>query len=110
MEFTDEKKKELEKQIVEIAISALENGAITEDGLGDMSQYVLSRIDKIKNEEELAAFLKDLSQRWNMFNPLFQEQKGLVQEEKDDATADKAEQLVKAGNIDEAINVIKGGA
>lgn len=108
MEFTEEKKKELEKQIVEMAISALENGAITEYMLGDISQFVLSRIDGIKNDEELATFLKDLSQRWSMFSPLYQEQKGQEQEEKDEAIADKAQALVKAGNIDEAIQIMKG--
>jgi hypothetical protein len=109
MEFTDEKKKELEKQIVEIAISALEGGAITENVLGDISQFVLSRIDTIKNENELAYFLEDLSERWKIFSPLYKEQKGLEQEEKDEPAVDKAEALVKSGNIDGAIQIMKGG-
>ncbi len=108
MEFTQEKKKELEKQIVELAISALESGVITEDILGEVSQFVLSKIDRIKNTKELDYFLAELSKRWNIFKPLFQEQKGIEQEEKDEQTADKAEELVKLGNIDGAIQIMKG--
>lgn len=110
MEFTDEKKKQIEKDIVESAISALESGAITEDQLGDISAFVLSWIDKINDENELTRFLMELSKRWKMFEPMYIQEVGEEQEKKDEIAVDKAEAMIKEGNIDGALLAVKGVA
>ncbi len=108
MEFTQEKKNQIEKEIVDISISALENNAINEDILGEVSIFVLSRIDKIASLDELKSFLKDLYSRWSVFEPLYREQIGEEREKRDEVVIEKAENLVKNGNIDEAIQIMKG--
>ncbi len=53
--------------------------------------------------------LKDLCSRWSGFEPLYREQIGEEQEKKDEVVIEKAENLIKNGNIDEAIQIMKGG-
>ncbi len=70
MEFTQEKKKKVEKMIVDSMIDAVGAGFVQEDALPNISEFVLSRMDTIKNEEELVAFLIELSQKWSFFLPI----------------------------------------
>lgn len=108
MDNIEEKKKEIEKQIVDMAITALDSGILTEDQLGDMSTFVLSRIDKVTDEEELKDFLKILSEKWKFYEPLYQKQLGEEQNVKEKQAITQAENLIKAGNIDGALQVMKG--
>lgn len=108
MEFTEERKKELEREIVDMAIGALERGAITEDQLGDMSTFVLSRIDRLQTEDDLKDFLKSLSEKWKFYEPLYKKLLGDEQGKKDEKTVHQAEDLIKTGNIDGALQVMKG--
>ncbi len=57
MEFTEEHKKKVEKMIVDTTIDALGVGVIQESELKPIADFVLAKIDVIKNQDELIAFL-----------------------------------------------------
>lgn len=107
MEFTEEKKKEVEKMIVDTAIDALGAGVITEDELQPIAGFVLSRIDSIKTEEELVTFLTELSEKWKFFLPVERFLEAEVKEEQEKKTVTYAEDLIKSGDINKALNVLK---
>jgi hypothetical protein len=107
MEFTDEKKKEIEKQIVDKSITALEQGFIEEDGLGKISQFVLSKIDSIKTHEELLSFLRELSGKWHFFSDMLVIESGEAELAQEKKSISEIEKLAKSGNLDEAIDLAK---
>lgn len=107
MDFTDEKKKEIEKQIVDKSITALEQGFIKESGLGEISQFVLSKIDEIKTQAELITFLRELSSRWHFFSDMLVIESGEAQFAQEKSSIDDIEKLAKSGNLDEAISLAK---
>lgn len=107
MEFTDEKKKQIEKDIVEMVIAALENNAIKESDMAVIGQMVLERIDKIENQADLILFLEILAERWSIFSPLVTREKGAVEHTADEKKAGQVEAMIKDGNIDEALTLVK---
>lgn len=107
MEFTDEKKKDLEKQIVDKSITALEQGFIEENGLGEISQFVLSRIDAIKSHTELIEFLRELSSRWHFFSDLLVIESGEAGLKNNKKSISEIESLTRSGNLDDAIRLAK---
>lgn len=108
MEVTKEKKSAVEKDIVDIVIAALDSGAIKEQELSTIGQHVLDRIDKIETEEELILFLEAMVEKWSIFMPLVSRAKGEVAHDKEQITVYQAESLIKQGNIDEALKIMKG--
>lgn len=107
MEFTEAKKKELEQSIVDICISALENKGVTEEQMGDVSFFVLERIDLVKNQQELLGFLEKLSEKWPIFVGLLEITRGEAEAVEDKKTVINVQDLIKQGNLDQAIAVAK---
>lgn len=107
MEFTEEKKNKIEKLIVDKSILALEQGFIKEEGLGDISLFVLSKIDEIQTQDELMQFLRELSNKWHFFSEILVIESGETQMQKEHNAVEKVEHLAEDGNIDEAIKVAK---
>lgn len=107
MEFTSEKKKTVEKMIVDSMIDAVGAGIVPEEELTSISDFVLTRIDAIKNEDELVIFLVELSQKWSFFLPIERFIEGEAKEAEDKKSVDKAENLIKDGQIDQALQVLK---
>lgn len=105
MEFTKEQKEELERQIVDTCISALENKVVTEAQMGDISFFVLERIDGVKDQEDMMAFLTKLSQKWNIFTSLLEITKGHKEVNEDRETVKNMEALIKTGDINGALDV-----
>lgn len=105
--FTPEHKKEVEKLIVDSTLDALEAGAIKEEDLKPIADYVLSKIDIIKNEDELIAFLEELASKWTFFLPIERFVEGQKQHTQEVKSVDQAQDLIKTGNIDEALQILK---
>ncbi len=107
MEFTIDKKKSVEKMMVDSMIDAVGAGIISEEELTVVSDFILNRIDAIKTEEELVTFLIELSQKWSFFLPIERFIEGEAKEAEDKKSVDKAENLIKNGQIDQALQVLK---
>lgn len=100
-----EHKKTLEKAIGEAIATALEKGNLSQEGLSEISDFILERIDKIQNHEELIKFVSDLSQKWPIFKNLELIEKGEAKEEAENTASQDVSNLLKGGKIDEAIDL-----
>lgn len=107
MEFTKEQKEKIEGDIVETMSNALDAKTIQEEELTIIATYVLQKIDAIKNEEELAAFLKELSEKWPIFNQLYQVHSAVAHKEEEQQAVKNIENLMESGNIDGALAAAK---
>ncbi|MFI5265529.1 MAG: hypothetical protein ACHQT7_02175 [Candidatus Levyibacteriota bacterium] len=107
MEFTPEKKKEIENLIVEKSITALEQGFIKEYGLGEIATFVLEKIDKVQSQQQLVEFLRELSNKWHFFSELLVIESGEIELAKEKSSIGEIEQLTKNGHLDEAIKLAK---
>lgn len=107
MEITLEYKNEVERKIVEIVMQALERGMLQQQDLPPIGEFVLDRIDKIKNHQELFQFLDDLSHKWSIFDPLLTLEKGRVKDAKEDEVFRNVLTMAKSGKVEEAISLAK---
>lgn len=107
MDHIEEKKKEVEKQIVDVCIGGLDNKSLTEDQMGDISFFVLERIDLVKTQEELVEFLEQLAGRWSIFAGMLSIVKGEEKVVQEKIEVENVENLIKSGNIDQALMAAK---
>lgn len=107
MDFNDSHKKEIETRIVEIISSGLEKGDLKEEESKEIADFVLGRIDLIKNRTELEAFLSQLSSKWQVFKVLESLEKGETRKRVENEVAEGVLTLAKNGKINEALNLAK---
>lgn len=107
MEITKEKKEAIEKQIVDTCIGGLENKSLTEDQMGDISFFVLERIDLVKTQEELVEFLKKLSERWQSFKGMYEIERGQMDVAEEKQKIENVERFIKNGDIDAALSAAR---
>lgn len=105
MDDLEKRRAEIEEKIVGLIASSLENGSLDEDELSTVSNFVLERIDRIKNQKELIDFVSDLSQKWPVFKSIELIERGEIQEKVEDEATDDVSNLLKKGQIDEAIDL-----
>lgn len=92
---------------MDACISALENKGMTEEQMGDVSFFVLERIDLIKTQQELIGFLEKLSEKWPIFTGILGITRGEADAIEDKQTVLNVQDLIKQGNLDQAIAVAK---
>ena len=107
MEFTEEHKKQVEKRILELMVIGLQNDALTEQDPSEISRFVLEQIEKVHNQHELIIFLKNLSEKWEIFKPILFQEEGTMQDKINDEIADSIELLVGHGKLDRALALVK---
>lgn len=100
-------KKSIEKDIVEQVIMGLEKGFLKEEELPLIGQFVLEKIDLLKNQQELIAFLGELSSKWPIFENIKKIEEGRVREKEEDEVAEGVLTLLKHGKIENALNLAK---
>lgn len=89
---------------------AYAQGVLSEDETPVIAQFILDRIDKVNNHQELLSFLEELSNKWPLFGPVLMIEKSQKNEENNQQSVDKIEQLIKENKIDEALNVAEKAA
>lgn len=92
---------------MDIIILGLENGAIMEDDVPIISRFVLDGTNTIATQEELAAFLAELSKKWGMFDVLKTTSMAGVKKKSDAEAVAGALTLLQNGNIDGALALAK---
>lgn len=107
MDFTQEQKDAIEGQIVDIVIGKMEKNELTEEESSFIADFILRKIDLIKNHDELIALLKELSSKWSFFENLVVVEEGEAKEKKEDVVAEQVLNLTKNGKINEAIQLAK---
>lgn len=103
----NEHKKELETTIVETLINSLNKDIINAEEVSTIAEYILDRIDKCKTQQELLAFLRELSAKWAIFTPVLVVESGELKEQKEEKVIDQIESLTAHGDIEEAIRLAK---
>lgn len=107
MDISDERRKEIEKKLVETIIQALENDILTADEMPTISSYILDNMPKVKTQDELLQFLRDLSAKWAFFSNLLVIESGEVQLAAEQVTTQNVVDLAKSGKLDEALSLAK---
>lgn len=98
----------IERSIVEIVISSLEQGVLPESELPLIADFILESLDAITTQTQLVSFLENLTRRWNIFSQLELSEKGKYIQAADKEVADGVLLLAKSGKIDEALRLAKG--
>lgn len=110
MQLTDDRKRGIERKIVGVLIKGLYENVVTLADLPQMSGYLFENMIRVTNQEQLMAFLKDISSRWEIFTSVFDEEniplENMPQDEKNKTVQDIAN-LARDGEIDEAIDMAK---
>jgi len=104
---TADHKIEIERKILKEIINALENDKVTEAGLPDIADFVITHIDPVQNHEQMIKFLDELSQKWPFFEGLEQIERGEVTEAHEDKIEQDVLNLAKSGKVTEAISLAK---
>ena len=105
--MTADHKIEIERKILKEIINALENDKVTEAGLPDIADFVITHIDPVQNHEQMIKFLDELSQKWPFFEGLEQIERGEVTEAHEDKIEQDVLNLAKSGKVTEAISLAK---
>lgn len=107
MDFTAQHKREIEGKIIDVITHSLEQGKLAEDDLPKIADFVLGRVDALKDHEELVAFFYELSKKWPIFDNLEDLERGEVKEVIEDKVEEQVLTLAKNGKIEEAIKLAK---
>jgi hypothetical protein len=98
-------KTNIEQRIVDAIADALEAGKIQESQLPEISQYVLSQINKITTHDQLIGFLSHLSLRWNIFHHIAVEEEGKLKKVVETKVAQDMVRLINQGDTNQAVNL-----
>lgn len=109
MNDIESKKKELENAIVDTMLSAAKNQAVADEELSVIATVVLDKIDDIYDETDYRNFLRDLTSRWEIFNPLLTLELSKDKEKMEQEAIKQALMHVQQGNIDKALEMAKSG-
>lgn len=107
MELSKERKKEIKMKLIEIIIDSLENGRLSVSELSNVSSFILDRIDKVADQNQLRFFLSELSSQWPIFTDFLVTEIGVVQEVKEDKAAEDMTALMQNGKMEEAVDLAK---
>lgn len=105
MKNADDHRKKLENEIVENMIRALEKEIITEEDMSIMSGYILDNIYRATDYISTVAFLKDISTRWKIFEPLLIMEKAQMNDKIENEVAEGVLLLAQHGKIEKAIKL-----
>lgn len=81
VQISEETRNKIYRELTDLMLRALEAGAIEADDAQDASHYILERLDSITDPLYLEAFLEEVAERWNCFQPILLEQKAKAEEE-----------------------------
>lgn len=107
MNLTPVHKNEVMLRLAETVADALEQDMVTTEEIDALSPFVLENIDKINTHDELIKFLRELSSKSPIFSYLLVTESGEVKQKEDEKVAGKAEDLLKTGQVDAALNIVK---
>lgn len=102
MQHFEDYKKEIERKLVESIIAALEQYHMPAEELSLASSFILEKMPPITGQEDLLAFLRELSSRWKIFTHLLVLESGEIKEKTANVTAMF---IVKEANVDSPLTL-----
>lgn len=100
-------KRQIEVQVVDTIVQSLEEGKLSEDDLRSISDYILPRVKKIQNHDQIIGFLAELSVRWPVFSPIASQEEGKLKRHIETHVAKNVLQLIHKDQLEQAINLAR---
>lgn len=109
MDIDQKYKAGIENMIVDVMINSLERGQLKKEDLPEISEFVLKKIDPIKNHIDMSSFLSELSKKWSIFKNIEMIQKGEIKAKVEEEILEGVLTLAKNGKIEDALQLAKKG-
>lgn len=87
-------KKEIEKELVEKIITALEQKQIILVQMKEISNFILDSMDQIKDNSQLLIFFETLKNKWNIFEDTYAIYKNKLNQDKEKMVIDKLSHFI----------------
>jgi hypothetical protein len=107
MELSEEHKKEVSRRLVETIITSLQEDLLSADDYDEVADFVVTRMDAVKTNEELMQFLRELSSKWKIFTHVLVVESAATRDQAEDKVYDNAVALAESGKLDEALTLAK---
>lgn len=107
MELTRDEKELVAKNLVELVLAAIKKQELTTEDMPLIADAFLGRVDYLKTREELIVLLQSMAEKWPSISQLVQIQQGKITEQQEVVAAQNVQELVKQGNIQEALTAAK---
>ena|SRR5579872_1937973 len=107
MNITLEHRDEIVKRLTQDLVEEMDKNGLTEADLPKIADFILEKVDKAKNHDELIALLDELSAKWPFFETVEQLERGEVRELMEDSAEKDLLKLAKAGKVEEVIRFSK---
>ena len=69
--FTEEQNQQIQKELNDILIAALNNGQILVEESEKCADFILQNFNEVKDKDSLAIFSEDLSTFWPIYNNFY---------------------------------------
>lgn len=100
-------KQNVDKRIVDKALSDFGEGIISEDDLREIANFTVSGMKNINNRAELFSFLRQLSEKWTSFKFIATIEESELKEAVESEVYSGVLTLAQHGKIDKAIKLAK---
>lgn len=98
---------EIVKRLTQDLVEEMEKNGVTEADLPKIADFILEKVDKAQNHNELITLLDQLSAKWPFFETVEQLERGEVRELMEDSAEKDLLKLARAGKIEEVIRFSK---
>ena len=109
MGISEEYKEQIQRKILEAIITGLHQDVLASFELPDIAEFVLTTLNLVKTEDDLVNFYTDLATQWPVFENLKNYQLLEIQSHNNQKKTDHILDALRQGNVDEAIDMVKGG-
>jgi len=96
---------EIEGEILQVIVNSIREEKLTQEASQPIAQYVLEQIDRIENRQQLLLFLKELTSKWPMFQPLIDIEQGKIERKIEEKTAQDVATLIRSGRTKQALQL-----
>lgn len=100
-------KQNIDKKIVDKALTEFGNGNITEDDLKEIADFTVEGLKSINNKADLKNFLDSLSDRWTIFKIIATIEEMSNKDKLENEVYSGVLELAKNGQTEEAIRLAK---
>lgn len=100
MDLDADHKNKIGSYLTRVLAQALKDGEISEEGASDAASKLLATVDTLRNQEELVAFLTQLSNRWPIFSNYLVIERSKLKEQTEEKNIEVIEEALKtAGHV-----------
>lgn len=95
----------IEQKLVEAIATGVEQGQVQESQLPEISNYILSHLDKITTHDQLIGILSHLALKWPVFRIIATEEEGKLKQVVEKNVAKDVLRLINKGHTKQAVSL-----